>query len=252
MTNFATYKKHIPKKKKEAKKDDKIPKIDMEKSRWERLLSLMSTIENKAPQEPPTINVVVEPYQMPLEQKPELKDDPEIKGFQRVRDYYNNEQADINAEIAYNYLTGDRWGFSPIMASGIIGNLYHENLANPSQTVNDSHGTTSFGIAGFNSNGLLNELENYANKYRLDKNDIITQLSFIADYIVNGRDPNLTREMFRPDLTPEHASFVFGKYFERFAGRDGTGRGHLNYNDDEHDRRRKRSVLIHNKYNKSA
>ena len=246
MTNFATYKKYVPKKKKEPKKDDKIPKADVEESRWNRLLSLMSTFENNTPQEPPTVNVVVEPYpyQMPLEYE------PEIKGFQRVRDYYNNEQANINADIAYRYLTGDKWRMSPIMASGIIGNLYHENLANPSQTVSDSHGTTSFGVASFNSNGLLSDFESYARERALDKNELTTQLDYIADYIINKKDPNLTREMFRSDLTPEHASFVFGKYFERFAGRDGTGRGHLNYDDDEHDRRRKSSLLIYNKYNR--
>jgi hypothetical protein len=56
--------------------------------------------------------------------------------------------------------------------------------------------------------------------------------------------------MQRPDLTPEHASFVFGKYFERFAGRDGTGKGYLNYEDDEHLRRRNTAKDIHNKFNK--
>lgn len=250
MTNFATYKKHIPKKKKETKKDDKIPKIDVEESRWNRLLSLMNTFENNTPQESPTVNVVVEPYpyQMPLEQKPE--DNPEIKGFQRVRNYYNNEQANINADIAYRYLTGDKWRMSPIMASGIIGNLYHENLANPSQTIQDARGTIAFGAPSFNSSGLLNDFEGYAKERALDKNELTTQLDYIADYIINKKDPNLTREMLRPDLTPEHASFVFGRYFERFAGRDGTGKGFLNYDDDEHDRRRKSSLLIYNKYNK--
>lgn len=250
--NFGIYKKHIPKKKKKKEKYDKVPTINKEDSRWSRLLTLMNTFEsNTKPSEPPIINVTVE--QAPLPMQPPLQYNPEFNSgssYQRVRDYYTSDKADANADIAYRYLTGDKWKMSPIMASGIIGNLYHENLANPSQTIQDARGTIAFGAPSFNSSGLLSDFEGYAKERALDKNELTTQLDYIADYIINKKDPNLTREMLRPDLTPEHASFVFGRYFERFAGRDGTGKGFLNYDDDEHDRRRKRSLLIYNKYNK--
>jgi hypothetical protein len=63
-----------------------------------------------------------------------------------------------NVKKAYKYLT-EVWNFSPESASGIIGNLVWENLANPTQTVADSRGTTSFGIASFNSKGRLPAFE---------------------------------------------------------------------------------------------
>ena len=250
---FGTYKKHTSKKKKETNKYDKIPEMTREDSRWDRLLSLMSYFNgqsNNTPSENPIINVTIE-HQAPFNQSESQNNSGnQFQGFQDVRDYHRNAQADANALKAYQYLTNDMWGFSPAMASGIIGNLYHENLANPAQTVNDSKGTTAFGIAGFNSNGLLRALQGYAAERNLDINDLYTQLDFIADYIVNGVDPNLTREMYRPDLTPEHSAFSFGRYFERFRGRDGSGKGYLNYDDDEHARRRDSAVSFYNKYNK--
>jgi hypothetical protein len=74
-----------------------------------------------------------------------------------------------NVKKSYNYLT-ENWGLSPAAVSGIIGNLVWENLDNPTQTVADSRGTTSFGIASFNSNGRLPKLEEYMQKFGLDKN----------------------------------------------------------------------------------
>ena len=82
----------------------------------------------------------------------------------------------------YKYLT-EVWGFSPESASGIIGNLVWENLANPTQTVADSRGTTSFGIASFNSKGRLPAFEQYIQKFGLDKNNLEHQLAYIGNSI---------------------------------------------------------------------
>jgi hypothetical protein len=49
-------------------------------------------------------------------------------------------------------------------AAGIVGNLYHEGLANPTKSNKDSHGTTSYGIAQFNSNGEYPALIKWATK----------------------------------------------------------------------------------------
>lgn len=239
-------------------------------SRWKKLIQLIEGMQN---QESPKVDVKIEQQveYLPAQQKEQqekqqvvqefdLKDqkplqvDPENKStsvYQNARQYYSNKKADDNAELAYKYFT-EKWKMSPIMASGIIGNLYHENLANPTQTVDDSRGTTAFGVASLNSRGLLSDYLGYIQERKLNKEDLYSQLDYIADYILHGKDPNLTREMNRPDLTPELASFAFGRYFEKFAGRDGTGRGYNNYDDDEHRRRRDSAVKIYNKYNKAV
>ena len=50
------------------------------------------------------------------------------------------------------------------------------------------------------------------------------------------------------NTTPEEASYAWGRYFEKFAGRDGTGRGYLNRRDKEHIKRGNTSRQLYNKY----
>ena len=149
-----------------------------------------------------------------------------------------------NAEYAYNYFINN--GLSQAAAAGIVGNLYHENLANPSQTVNDSRGTTALGIAGFNSKGDLPNLQKWCREHGLNETDFDAQLAYLTDVVKSGRV-----KLNDPNLTPEQASFIFGRDFERFAGRDGTGRGYKNYNDPEHSKRRETALRIYNKYGKN-
>ncbi len=149
-----------------------------------------------------------------------------------------------NAEYAYNYFINN--GLSQAAAAGIVGNLYHENLANPSQTVNDSRGTTALGIAGFNSKGDLPNLQKWCKENGLKETDFDAQLAYLTNVVKSGRV-----KLNDPNLTPEQASFIFGRDFERFAGRDGTGRGYKNYNDPEHSKRRETALRIYNKYGKN-
>lgn len=149
-----------------------------------------------------------------------------------------------NAEYAYNYFINS--GLSQAVAAGIVGNLYHENLANPSQTVNDSRGTTALGIAGFNSKGDLPNLQRWCRQNGLNETDFDAQLAYLTHVVKSGRV-----KLNDPNLTPEQASFIFGRDFERFAGRDGTGRGYKNYNDPEHSKRRETALRIYNKYGKN-
>jgi hypothetical protein len=67
-----------------------------------------------------------------------------------------------NEMFAYNYLI--KKGVPKGSAAGIVGNLYHEGLAHPTKLNKDSHGTTSYGIAQFNSKGEFPILMEWAKK----------------------------------------------------------------------------------------
>ena len=53
-----------------------------------------------------------------------------------------------------------------------------------------------------------------------------------------------------PNTTPEDASYAWGRYFERFAGRN--GRGYKDRNDPEHKKRGNTSRKIFTKYGQSS
>lgn len=147
-----------------------------------------------------------------------------------------------NAKYAYNYFVKN--GISPAAAAGIVGNLWHEGLANPSKSNPDARGTTSLGIAQFNSKGELPALQKWAKSKNLKETDFDTQLGYLTEVVKSGR-VNLSN----PDITPEQASFIFGRDFERFAG--DNGRGYKNYEDSHHKRRRQTAINLYNQYNKT-
>lgn len=152
-----------------------------------------------------------------------------------------------NAEYAYKYFVSH--GIPSASAAGIVGNLYHEDLGNPERTVRDSHGTTAYGIAGFNSKGDLPNLLKWAKVNNINGNPNFNQQLDYLIYIINsGRNPTLTSIIMNSNTTPEEASYAWGRYFEKFAGRDGTGRGYLNRKDKEHIKRGNTSRQLYNKY----
>lgn len=151
---------------------------------------------------------------------------------------------DENARYAFSYLVKN--GIPKKSASGIVANLYHENLGNPEQMISDSKGTTSYGIACFNSKGELNNLRDFAKSIGTTNLNMDTQLAFLV-HVVNTR----FKKLKDPNTTPEEASFIFGRDFEKFAGRDGSGRGYKNYEDPEHSARRNTAIRLYNLYNKS-
>lgn len=154
-----------------------------------------------------------------------------------------------NAEYAYKYFVNH--GIPSASAAGIVGNLYHENLGNPGSTVKDSHNTTAYGIAGFNSRGDLPNLLNWARSKGIQGNpDFDQQLEYLTHVIQSGRDSNLTAAIMNPNATPEDASYAWGRYFERFAGRN--GRGYKDRNDLEHKKRGNTSRQIFTKYGQSS
>ena len=152
-----------------------------------------------------------------------------------------------NAEYAYKYFVSH--GIPSASAAGIVGNLYHEDLGNPERTVRDSHGTTAYGIAGFNSKGDLPNLLKWAKANNINGNPNFNQQLDYLIYIINsGRNPTLTSIIMNSNTTPEEASYAWGRYFEKFAGRDGTGRGYLNRRDKKHIKRGNTSRQLYNKY----
>lgn len=154
-----------------------------------------------------------------------------------------------NAEYAYNYFVRNK--IPAASAAGIVGNLYHEDLGNPLRTVNDSHGTTAYGIAGFNSKGDLPNLMKWARDNNISgQPNFDQQLQYLTHVIQSGRDKNLTAAIMNPNATPEEASFAWGRYFERFAGRN--GKGYLDRNDPEHQKRGSTSRQLFTKYGKGS
>lgn len=156
-----------------------------------------------------------------------------------------NNNIGKNAEYAYKYFVSH--GIPSASAAGIVGNLYHEDLGNPGRTVSDSHGTTAYGIAGFNSKGDLPNLLKWAKSKGIQGNpDFDQQLEYLTYVIQSGRDRNLTAAIMNPNTTPEDASYAWGRYFERFAGQN--GKGYLNRNDPEHKKRGNTSRQLFTKY----
>lgn len=224
---------------------------DKKDNRWQNLLQLIAGIESPKA----NIQVTTEYYpennieenntEQPIDESLRIPETPTSTLWTptEIRQYYNTEQMDKNIKLAYNELT-EKWRFSPEVASGIIGNLFWENLANPGQTVVDSRGTTSFGIASFNSEGRLPDLEHFIATYNLDKNNLAHQIAFIANSIHKEKPLQVLRDSI---LTPEQASEIFAHHFEKFAGKD--GQGYKNYNDPEHIRRKKKAREIYLMFN---
>lgn len=147
-----------------------------------------------------------------------------------------------NAKYAYSYLVNK--GIPKASAAGIVGNLWNENLKNPTQTVKDKYNTTAYGIACFNSKGDLPNLLKWAKDNGIQGNPNFQQQLDYLVYCINTR-PAL-QQLLTGNLSTKQASFVWGKEFERFAG--SNRQGYLNINDPEHIKRAKVADSIFKKY----
>lgn len=223
----------------EAPTYDSIPELPMD--RFSRLQQYISnrdsdeTSNKETPTETPTFRWYYDPSTKPQ------------STTSKPMNFNNN--IGKNAEYAYKYFVSH--GIPSASAAGIVGNLYHEDLGNPGRTVNDSHGTTAYGIAGFNSKGDLPNLLKWAKSKGIQGNpDFDQQLEYLTYVIQSGRDRNLTAAIMNPSATPEDASYAWGRYFERFAGQN--GKGYLNRNDPEHKKRGNTSRQLFTKYGQSS
>lgn len=148
-----------------------------------------------------------------------------------------------NERFAYEYLVKNK--IPKGAAAGIVGNLYHEGLSNPTKSNKDSRDTTSYGIAQFNSDGEMKNLMKWAEKKKISGlPNFQQQLDFIIDVIKER--PNLSL-LLNNNITPEEASFIWGSQFERFAG-DNNKDGFKNRKDSNHVKRAKRANKILKSY----
>lgn len=180
------------------------------------------------------------------------KVDNKTKTFKRIRNMTVIKPGRLkeNARIAYNYFVNH--GIPAASAAGIVGNLYHEDLGNPLRTVNDSRGTTAYGIAGFNSKGDLPNLMAWARRNGIQGNpDFEQQLEYLTYVIKSGRDQRLTAVIMNPNSTPEDASYAWGRYFEVFGGKtikNGKHVGYLYRDDPEHVKRGNTSAALYKQF----
>lgn len=180
------------------------------------------------------------------------KVDDRTKTYKRVRNMTVIKPGKLkeNAKIAYNYFVNH--GIPAASAAGIVGNLYHEDLGNPLRTVKDSHGTTAYGIAGFNSGGDYPNLMAWARNHGIQGNpDFEQQLEYLTYVIKSGRDQRLTAVIMNPNSTPEDASYAWGRYYEVFGGntvKNGKHVGYLFRDDPEHVKRGQTSAALYKQF----
>jgi hypothetical protein len=128
---------------------------------------------------------------------------------------------------AYDYYVNEK-GLEPHVAAGIIGNLYQESGLKPQvkerarpELEQQGYTAQGMGIAQWSANGRYKTLLAYADKNKRDPNDLYTQLDFILDEPGEGAK---ALKALAKTSTPEEASYVFGKIYERpmdkYAGWD--------------------------------
>jgi len=126
-----------------------------------------------------------------------------------------------NAEKAYNFFLSKEGGsFTPAQAAGIIGNLMAESGKDLNPTiVSGFKDEGSFGIAQWNPSKAagfrLQELKRFCKDSNLNFRTLYAQLKFIIYEL--GKYPYLGLGKLRKAQTPEEASKVFERYYERPA-----------------------------------
>jgi len=126
-----------------------------------------------------------------------------------------------NKDYIYSYFANK--GYSPIHISAIIGNLQQENaLFNP--TTKNSIG--GLGIAQWLGSRKKNLLKNYQNPYSLD-----AQLDFLDKEIQGSGWTNNVggKNAFLNAKTPEEATFIFRKDFERPREAEANDKARIRY-----------------------
>jgi hypothetical protein len=126
-----------------------------------------------------------------------------------------------NAEKAYNFFLSKEGGsFTSAQSAGIIGNLMAESGKNLNPTiVSGFKDEGSFGIAQWNPSKAagfrLQELKRFCKDSNLNFRTLYAQLKFIVYEL--GKYPYLGLGKLRKAQTPEEASRIFERYYERPA-----------------------------------
>jgi hypothetical protein len=132
-----------------------------------------------------------------------------------------NLRGQNNAEKAYNFFLSKEGGsFTAAQSAGIIGNLIAESGKNLNPTiVSGFKDEGSFGIAQWNPSKAagfrLQELKRFCKDSNLNFRTLYAQLKFIVYEL--GKYPYLGLGKLRKAQTPEEASRIFERYYERPA-----------------------------------
>lgn len=113
---------------------------------------------------------------------------------------------------AWNFFTSK--GYSPELASGIIGNLMTESGLNPGVWAGDNSG--SYGIGQWLGERLQG-LKDFAASRGTAIDDLNTQLAYV-DYELKNGESEAFKSISNSDLSqPEGAAYAVSKYYERPA-----------------------------------
>ena len=136
-------------------------------------------------------------------------------------DSEGNLRGQNNAEKAYNFFLSKEGGsFTQAQAAGIIGNLMAESGRDLNPTiVSGFKNEGSFGIAQWNPSKAagfrLQELKRFCKDSNLNFRTLYAQLKFIVYEL--GKYPYLGLGKLRKAQTPEEASKIFERFYERPA-----------------------------------
>jgi hypothetical protein len=140
-----------------------------------------------------------------------------------------------NIEKAFNFFISEEGGsFSPEQACGIIGNYHVENGVNlrnekdfdPSAKAVEKDGAEAFGLAQWNNAdraanrkggpSRLHELQIFSREIGVDYRTMYAQLAYTKYELFKYKRLFRLADLYKAD-TPEDASYVFEKYYERPA-----------------------------------
>lgn len=127
-------------------------------------------------------------------------------------DYTPNMNTSVNqtAITAYNYYLEK--GLAPHIAAGIVGNLSHESAGMQTDIKEKGNTGNGRGLAQWDVRDRWKGLHEWAKNQNRDPYNLYTQLDYVL--IEPGEGAKVLKAMEKTS-TPEEASYVFGKTYER-------------------------------------
>lgn len=149
-----------------------------------------------------------------------MKDIPYIGVF-LTRAYGNSTfklaSASSNEKTVYNFLKNDL-GVNTAAACGILANIYSESSFNPTASVIDTNGKTSYGICQWNG-VRFDALKSYCSQYGYDYKTLNAQLKYLQ-YELTHSEASAFSKVKNVENTAQGAytaGYNWARYFERCA-----------------------------------
>lgn len=114
---------------------------------------------------------------------------------------------------AYDYYTNEK-GLSPVAASGILANLFWESQGMQTDIKEKGNTGNGRGLAQWDVRDRWQNLQNWAEKNKLDPYNLHTQLDYVLE---EPGESSKALKALANAKTPEEASYIFGKIYERPA-----------------------------------